>query len=278
MLIIGAIFMNTIPVCFLWKPRKAPHTNSIAANNITNVENIPKVLVEDNENKITHLDIVSSDEDIHSINTAETTSGMDNLNKVPQHPDRTGIVVVRGRTKTPTSKDVQKGRMFLQDIHQIVTNKVFMLFVGGIIITNPSLVLIILFMVDIYRDNGLTTDDASLGLVLLNVMGMCGRLIPGLLMKSKYVHSTLFIPTFTALLAALVIFILTLVRTKWMIIICSSLTGIPLGMTVTTFTVMVLHMVGEQNMPTGTGLVFTANAIGSAIIGPVSGEYFCIFF
>ncbi|XP_045175596.1 monocarboxylate transporter 9-like isoform X2 [Mercenaria mercenaria] len=282
LLIIGAIGMNATPTCFLWKH----HSNTTnpqkcveVANQIEEFQTLLEVKTKDSGEIIT----------IEKLKQTPPRDGFDSV-YVSQYPvqqgeTKTKTVIVEGTGNKSTDLKKSKQRQTISESFRRIWHiKSFIVFVLGSIGLTTSLALIIIFVADIYKDNGLTNDDVSLGLFLLNVMSTAGRSIPGMIIQSKRIP-TLVMPLLNAVLSAVVIFSFIIVKSRWLLIVLSGVIGMPLGMCASMLTVVTQKLVGSDLLPIALGTFFTFNGICQVVAGPVNGyirdvtgSYIAIFY
>ncbi|XP_045176657.2 monocarboxylate transporter 13-like isoform X2 [Mercenaria mercenaria] len=264
LLLIGAICMNTVPACILWKR----HNNTIKRQNGTEFTNqIDEFQTRFKEKTEGSGDIILI-EKLKETASAETSDSV----YVSQYPVvhdemKTKTVIVQAARENLADSNKSKAS---KNIKQTLSNKVFMTFVIGLTIVFPSVLLIVIFVADIYQDNGLSSDDVSLGLFLVNVTSIIGRLLPGILLQSKRV-SPLILPLINAVFTAVLIFVFVLVESRWFLIVLTCAVGIPMGIVSSMITVVTLKLVGSDTLPTALGICFTLIGIGQVVSGPVNG-------
>lgn len=264
LLIVGGCVLNVIPGCLLFKKVESTrkHPSSLAEKLRQFQEKFEATVVDAGpEIKIERRSFDIS-KDVQMISQFPVLS---------QNQDTKTVVVQMGEKQTESNRRTICSRCI--QLTQLLKNRSYVLFMLGIVITTPCIGLIIIFIVDIFLDKGFTRDDASFGLTLLNVTLLFGRLLPGLLMQSKYI-STLALPIFAAILAAVSLFSLTIVRAQWLTVAVCAVVGLPMGMFITMFSLVPLKIVGQERLPTAIGMILTANCIGNAVVGPISGKCF----
>ncbi|XP_053407325.1 monocarboxylate transporter 7-like [Mercenaria mercenaria] len=233
LVIIGAISMNTVPGCILWKQN-------------SNNNKLPRCVADSNQIiefqtrfqvKTEYSGEVIMIEKLRQNSSLEASDTVYVKQYPVQHGEtKTKTVIVQGTENTSfTSNKSKSGQTFCKNISQILRNRSFLFYVMGMVISAPSLTVVFIFVADIYLDNGMTNDDVSLGLLLMNVLSITGRLFPGIILQSKYIPSLL-LPFLNAMLSAVLVFCFAFVKSRWHIIILSGAVGVPLGMSISMLT------------------------------------------
>ncbi|XP_053384648.1 monocarboxylate transporter 9-like isoform X2 [Mercenaria mercenaria] len=282
LLIIGAIGMNATPTCFLWKHHSnttKPQKCVEVTNQIDEFQTLFEVKTEDSDEIIT----------IEKLKQSPSTEVYDSV-YVSQYPvqqgdTKTKTVIVQGPgNKSTHLKKSKPGQTLSESFRHILHNKSFIFFVFGMVSLTPCITMMIIFVADIYKDNGLTNDDVSLGLLLLNVMSTVGRLLLGMIMQSTRIP-TLVLPLLNAVLSAGLIFSFILVKSRWLLIVLSGAIGMPVGVFASMLTVVTQKLVGSDLLPIALGTFFTFNGICQVVAGPVNGyirdvtgSYIAIFY
>lgn len=264
--------MNCIPGCFLWrnpdvksKSRGSDMTSDRLRQYQKNLR-IKITMKENDEIKIKKNKNVpeGKDNDIFYIHSFPVLYDGLKTRRISIEPG--------DFTDEPPSAEKVRSQSLLRSVRAIVSNTRFMIFVVGCVVANPSLGLIVIFVADVFFDKGLTMDDVTFGLLLMNIVNILGRLIPGVLMQSKKIPPFL-CPLFASFMATVILIGFSLSSSKSATLAVCALAGIPIGMFITMFTVISTKLVGAENLPTAIGLLFSANGIGNAIAGPVSGKH-----
>ncbi|XP_053388130.1 monocarboxylate transporter 12-like isoform X3 [Mercenaria mercenaria] len=268
LLITGALVMNTVPGSILWKQHcntSKSEEHTVVTNKIGEFQTRFQVQTEDNGENIT----------IAKSKQTSTTEVSDSL-YVSQYPVLLGeiktktVTVESSLARSPISKNSKGDQKWFEIIKQLLLTKCLMFFAFGIVISFPALNSIRIFVADIYLDNGLTNEDVSLGLFLINVMSTLGRLFPGISLQSKRI-TPLVLPLLNAVMSAVLLFSFTLVKSHWLIIVLSGAVGILIGMNVSLFHLITLKFVGSKTLPIAIGMFRTLGGICEMVAGPISG-------
>ncbi|XP_045184281.2 monocarboxylate transporter 9-like [Mercenaria mercenaria] len=279
LLITGAIVLNTVPGCILWKQHcntSKSQEHAAVSNKIDEFQTHFQVQTEDSGENIT---IAKSKQ----ISTTEVSESL----FVSQYP----VLLGEMKTKTVTvenslaqSNNSKGDRTWFEIIKQLLLTKCLMFFAFGIIISIPALNSISIFVTDIYLDSGLTTEDVSLGLFLINMLETLGRLLPGISLQSKRI-APLILLLLNAVVSAVLLFSLTLVKSRPLIFVFSGAVGIVVGMYVSLFRLITLKFVGSKTLPIAIGVFRTLGGICEIVAGPingyirdVTGSYMAIFY
>ena len=156
-------------------------------------------------------------------------------------------------------------------IKSILLNRCFMLVVLGTLKAIPYNIVIIIYLGDMYKDNGLTNDDVSFGLLLLNIFNIFGRLLLGILLHSRHLP-TLLVPLLSSLLSVVLLLFLAFVKTRTPILTLTAFFGVPIGMSASVITVLTLKLIDAKLFPIAVGIFYTLNGIGNLVIGPLNGK------
>lgn len=262
--------MNSIPGCLLWKKSIIRESNQCVDINTDRMkqfqENLKiRVTIDDKEIIIEKNKAIPNKHvnDVFYINKFPVLRGGLKTRLVSFHQGDS--------TKTAPGQYTTEPQTIKQSMKCIMKNIQFMIFMVGCVVAYPSVGLLMIFVADVFRDKGLALNDVAFGLLLMNIVNIIGRLIPGAMMQSKRIP-TLFCPLFASLVATAVLVGISLSTSRGFIIGVLVLSGIPFGMFITMFSVISTKLVGAKNLPTAIGLIFSANCIGNAIAGPVSGK------
>lgn len=180
-------------------------------------------------------------------------------------------IVELGNVETPANAPVQK-KTFLKAIRTICGNPPFFIYACGAGLAYQSVVMLVIFIQDIFLDAGLTKEDASLALLLINLFSTLGRLIPGSLFQLKCI-STFTVPMIASILSTVSLiasYMFTYLALK-LVFLCVG--GLSLGMFVSMLGVMALRFFDPTVLSTGIGLTMTSFGIAVAVFGPISGKW-----
>lgn len=210
----------------------------------------------------------------------------DNYHQIPLNSDkeaeeRLKILIERQRTaidntqgKTDSTLETSIGEKdkesVLDSLKQLALNPSFVLFAIGMGVAYPALGILFIFIVDLFLDAGLTDSDASLGLLLVHMFSILGRLLPGVVMQSGHL-ATLSVPIVAAMVTSAAMVGLALVKSLEVDLFLCCLIGVPYGMFVAVFSVTSLKLVGIKRLSNAIGVLFTLNGLGSGMAGPISG-------
>ena len=158
-----------------------------------------------------------------------------------------------------------------ESLKQLALNPSFVLFAIGMGVAYPALGILFIFIVDLFLDAGLTKEEASLGLLLVHMFSIFGRLLPGTIMLSKRI-ATLSVPISAALVTSAAMVGLAFVQKLEINLLLCCVIGLPYGMFVSVFSVTSLKLVGIKRLSNAIGVLFTLNGLGSGLAGPVSGK------
>ncbi|XP_045175603.2 monocarboxylate transporter 12-like isoform X2 [Mercenaria mercenaria] len=240
LLLSGGIVMNTIPAALLWTQ--------------------PEHILPKNRRKKGKTNNAYTSEETES--RTEDRVQNDYKNEiVPRHGETVEIKKVKYMQNTEHG--------LLRSIKLLFKDKCFILFVLGMALAYPPIMLLITFIVDVFTDSGLSQTDANFGLLLMNAFSIGGRLLPGLLLQSRHI-SSLMVPAFASIVTGVCMAGLILVRSLSLKLVFSSVVGIPLGIFVSCFSVTNLDIVGPSQLGNASGLTLTASGLVSIAAGPVS--------
>ncbi|KAL4219856.1 hypothetical protein ACF0H5_020267 [Mactra antiquata] len=265
LLILGGFTMNCIPTCFLWKLRISRRCSTKSRkyeqdSNSSIQSDFSKTTID--KNKTVRL------------TSRETNVSHDFVQTIPIMLDDSQtrrVSIQNGYLDKVTSiEETDKYRSLKQNFRYLIKNTRFMLFVVGFVIAYPALSLIMIFIADIYEDKSLTVEDATLALQIMNIVGIFGRIIPGLLMQCQRVP-TLFCPLVATLLGTVVLLGMLLTTSRPHLLFICAINGISSGMFSSMYSVIAAKLVDIKSLPTAYGVLFTSSGIGYAIAGPVCG-------
>ncbi|XP_045175480.2 monocarboxylate transporter 12-like isoform X2 [Mercenaria mercenaria] len=278
LLIVGGLYMQLIPASLLWTPRvkrsKEGNINiSMSGEDRTKVkpakhtEKVDKECREDTR-------FLESDDKYQQTSTEDTAD--ENNDSVLIERQLTTIDDKQGRRKTedkrnPEVKANNRGKDTVwESLKQLAFNPSFVLFAVGMGVAYPALGILFIFIVDLFLDAGLTEEEASLGLLLVHMFSIFGRLLPGIVMQSRRIAS-LSVPIFAALLTSSAMVGLAFVKSLEVNLFLCCLIGLPYGVFVSVFSVTTLKLVGIKQLSNAIGVLFTLNGLGSGLAGPISG-------
>lgn len=297
-LIIAAVSLNAVPAALLWKDQLQHATSKHEAKYNTEIHETkpeyPETQETKSENPETH-ETELQNQKTHETKTknhgnqetqCEILESMNNdrtlQNSISQRiqcwqntEQMTGINEVH-RTQTKTVQNatmIDEGHLeetILQGFKYLVTNKCFVMFAIGLVIINNSLNIVLIFIDDIFQSNGFSKKDVSLGLLILNVLNLIGRLLPGVTLQYKLM-STMCVPIITAALAVVAMVGFILADTLALSLFFCCLVGMPFGISSAMFTLIPMKLVGLRRLPNAIGILFTINGMCFAATGPLTG-------
>ncbi|XP_060557630.1 monocarboxylate transporter 14-like [Ruditapes philippinarum] len=296
LLVISAIFMNSIPICFLWgQPDDTDGQQSIPdqskSDETFDNEHCGKIFDDTNGfekdnseneklmNGMNSHDAIPSKQAVISeehIDFNDKNDTKDDHVKKPFHEtdsisksmtDSNIDIVIENQSKNHCGESADT---LCHSLSQILKNRTFVIYLLGGVTSYPALGLMMVFVVDIFLDKDFTSEDAAFGQLLLSALNILGRFLPGILMQFRCV-STLSIPMLASLISTTVFPCLVLARVKWLATLLCAFTGLSLGMFVSIYSVTTVKLVGQERLPNAMGLLFSANSLGNAIAGPVCG-------
>lgn len=270
LLIIGGFSLNCIPGCLLWKQlpnihKERPREN-LTSDLLKQYRQSLQIKLIRHKDKI----IIKKKKEL-SENTKNDVFYIDKFPVLRTDPNTKSIFVQQGHFATIRADKDTARQTPLHSLKSIIKNTQYMIFVVGCAAAYPSIGLIVIFVADVFKDKGLTLNDVTFGLLLMNIVNIFARLLPGFFMKCKNVP-TLFGPIFASLTATISLVGFSLYTSKVLAEVSLALAGIPIGMFITMFSVISAKLVEPKDLPTAIGLLFTTNCIGNTVAGPISGK------
>ena len=267
LLLIGAISLNAVPGCLLWKLSSNEKRDPYREHNstlITTFQTRMQVKIDVNGERVTIQ------------KTDQTDTQFSNINFVEKFP------VLKGETSTKCLTVTEAGHKqksatcnfasnIVMHIKSVLCNKCFMLVVFGTIFAIPSVMIILMFVGDIYADNELTNDDVAFGLLLVNIFSLIGRLLLGFAMHTKFI-STLLLPLLCSLVSAVIFLLFPFVKARGLILTLTGIFGVPIGMFTSMYTVLTLKLIDTNLLPVAIGIFYTLNGIVNLAYGPLNGK------
>jgi hypothetical protein len=264
--------MQLIPASLLWKSREKRIKNAKPDIDKRSRDKTDDTLEEKDREYTKFIESVDKYEDISKIDSDDTQDSVLIERQI------TAIDDLRERKKYQVQRDddietkLGKEETVFETLKQLAFNPSFVLFAIGMGVAYPALGILFIFIVDLFLDAGLTEEEASLGLLLIHMFSIFGRLVPGIIMQSGRI-STLSVPIFAALVTSGAMVGLAFVQTLEINLFLCCLIGLPYGMFVSVFSVTSLKLVGIKRLSNAIGVLFTLNGLGSGLAGPVSGMY-----
>ena len=259
--------MNAAPCCILWKQHSRSKTNHLCReNNAARVSEFQ-----------TRMQVKTevSDRAISIQKIKETDNQVSNSIFLVQFPvlkddTSTKIVTFKEAATNPFNRCIVNSTIG-KHITSVLCNTCYMLAAFGASLVMPSYFFILIFVGDIFVDLGLQKDDLSLGLVLLNIFNVVGRLLAGIVLQSKFV-SILFLLSFSSVASFFFFLLLTFAKGYKIVIAVTALFGVPIGMFFTLLNTMTLELIEPNILPVAFGIGFTLNGIANLVSGPVNGK------
>lgn len=155
-------------------------------------------------------------------------------------------------------------------LKKLFNNVSFILFAAGQALTHSSLRLLVVFVIDVLKEKGLSANETTISLMVLNFCGIPGRLLPGLVKKVPRGSSFICVILMT-ILASPAIFGLNFVHSFTLAIMICCLCGLALGTVHACNAIIILRLVGETLYTPAVGLTFGLTGIIVAVTGPLSG-------
>ncbi|XP_060600806.1 monocarboxylate transporter 12-like isoform X2 [Ruditapes philippinarum] len=270
LLIVSGLYMQLIPASLLWKSREKRVKNAKPDIDKRSRDKTDETLEEKDREYTKFIESVDKYEDISKIDSDDTQDSVLIERQI------TAIDDLRERKKYQIQRDddietkLGKEESVFETLKQLAFNPSFVLFAVGMGVAYPALGILFIFIVDLFLDAGLTEEEASLGLLLVHMFSIFGRLVPGIIMQSGRI-STLSVPIFAALVTSGAMVGLAFVQTLEINLFLCCLIGLPYGMFVSVFSVTSLKLVGIKRLSNAIGVLFTLNGLGSGLAGPVSG-------
>lgn len=268
----GGFYMQLIPASLLWTDQRKKHSPSKDRRVCKRKDDLRKDAVADKE--------ITKERD-SSKDTCDTKTDK----YITEHDMECSVLIERKITtinengvslKTGGNKAVlprnHGNETVFESLKELALNPSFVLFAVGMGIAYPALGILFIFIVDLFMDAGLTIEEASLGMLLVHLFSILGRLIPGILMQSKRV-STLSVPIVASVVTSISMAGLAYANILELCLFLCCLIGVPYGIFVSVFSVTSLKLAGISRLSNAIGVLFTLNGLGTAIAGPTSGRY-----
>ncbi|XP_060553073.1 monocarboxylate transporter 14-like isoform X1 [Ruditapes philippinarum] len=261
LLLIGAISSNAVPCCIIWKHPLDLKRDTQQGNSPNPIADFQNSLQVETEVKNCVITIKKTEKAVATVSDSIFAIKFPVLKG--EQETKTVIVTDAGNKKMESCCVNSIIGVFIKSV---LCNSWLMLYVFGIMLAVPFQNFIIIFLGDIYNDNGLTKDDVSFGLLLYNLFGIFGRLLPGIVFQFKFV-SSLILPLVCSVVSAVLFLLFTFVNTRWLIFAITAL----LGMFRSTAPVVTFRLVGRNLLPVVLGTVFTFNGISNLVLTPLNG-------
>lgn len=174
-----------------------------------------------------------------------------------------------GPVKDSPSMDRHK---FSTALCSVIRNSSFIVTFVGIALSYQAVLLLVIYIQDIFTDAGYTQKDAALALLCFNLSGIIGRQVPGLAYQFKSVP-TLCVPIFANIgtgVSLLGSYFLPSLGTK-IALVC--LAGVSMGILITLFPIIPLKYFDKTALPGALGLETTLAGVLIVTGGSLSGEY-----
>ena len=266
LLVIGAICLNAVPGCILWKrPTILKRDYYRGQNSAQMTEYETRMQVETDISNVT-VTIQKTDQ------TDRQVSNTTFIERLPVLKGEIGtkrVVVTEGENKRENRCNI--GGIIGMHIMSILCNRCFILVVFGTMFGVSSAMTILIFVSDMYQENGLSSDDVSLGLFLVNIFGIFGRLLLGFAVQSKFV-STLFVPLFCSLVSAVLFLLFPFIKARSLILALTAFFGVFIGMYTSMYSILTVKLMDSNLLPIAMGIFYTMSGIGNLVIGPLNGK------
>ncbi|KAL4231963.1 hypothetical protein ACF0H5_009540 [Mactra antiquata] len=274
LLILGALCANIIPACLLWSGSNFDQKKTIKPSQVN-----PDFRVVQYELEYS-VQVTQAGDNICiqrcENGTKNKGTSVYYISKYPMLEERnnTKLVTVHDRRCSVISVHNQREQLknytFRENLKAILKNFEFVVFWIGTVITAGTLNNVFIFIADIFADKNLKPGDSTLGLFLLNVTNVIGRLLPGLMVLTNRVP-VLFHPFVASLISIGGMSGLLLARTRWTALLFCAMIGTPFGMLLTMISVVSMSLVGINRVSTASGLTFSTLGILNATLGPIWG-------
>ncbi|XP_062587543.1 monocarboxylate transporter 13-like [Saccostrea cucullata] len=154
----------------------------------------------------------------------------------------------------------------------LAKNKVFLAYCLSLAFVLTSFNAFLIFFVDYFEQKGFDRTSVVWLYSGMNIISSLFRFIPGLMAQSPTLPK-LAIPAIFSACGSVALAILPLMDTYVLNAIVVACYGAALGGVVTVISITTLHLVGDENYPTGYGMVLAVNGIANTIGAPVSGYF-----
>lgn len=264
-MIVGAISLNGIPGCIIWLiPNKEVNTVAMERHGQMNhFQSSFGVQVKGDNSGVT---IEKGD---------DSKSDIDCVSNFPVLPNNaktiTLTVQLNDKMRWENSRSSNETVTLLQSMRTIIRNRVYMLYVLGVAMIFPSLLLSVVFLVDVLMDRGLPRDRATFGILIMNAFNIFGRMLPGIMMQCHRLP-----PLFSQIIASVASSVsligIVIAPSQWLSLFFCGLNGISFGMVFAAISLIPVKLIGTTHLPNGMGLLFTLSGFANILFGPLSGE------
>ena len=118
----------------------------------------------------------------------------------------------------------------------------------------------------------MSREDVSLGLFLVNIFSIFGRLLLGLLAVQSKSVSTLFVPQFCSLVSALLFLLFPFIKVRSIILALTGFFGVFIGMFTCMYSILTVKLMDSDLLPIAMGIFYTMSGIGNLVNGPLNGK------
>ncbi|XP_052789062.1 monocarboxylate transporter 14-like [Mya arenaria] len=151
---------------------------------------------------------------------------------------------------------------------KLVTDRAFVFFAFGLATAYSCVMVVNVF--DALQDSGLSQTNATLGLLLLNISGIIGRILPGTLIQIKYI-TVLTVPIIACIMIILSQLGITLLSSITTNFLACILAGTAIGMLMSCFGVVTLKLVGIERHANAMGICLSLSGLTNALMGQFGG-------
>lgn len=172
-----------------------------------------------------------------------------------------------------THKDIKQGvsnKGVLKNFFLLAMDPRLIFYEFGLATSFCALLVFTGLLEDIYVDRGLTEDDSTLTVTLVNMFSLIGRVMPGLLSQFSRVKA-MWVSILGAVICGMAIITVAAVRTRVLIILAFSLSGVSLGISLARG-VTLLDIIEPDKLATALGVIETTGGIGNLVAGPLAGK------
>lgn len=177
-----------------------------------------------------------------------------------------------------THKDTKQGVSYkgvLKNFFLLAMDPRLIFYEFGLTMSVCGLLVFTGLLEDIYMDSGLTEDDSTLTVTLVNMFSLIGRVLPGLLLQFPRVKA-MWVSVLGAVICGVATITALVVRTRVLTILAFSLSGVTLGISVARG-VTLLDIVEPDKLASAMGVTDTAVGIGNLIAGPLAGKRIVLY-
>ena len=159
---------------------------------------------------------------------------------------------------------------FKEKMKNMLTVKSFVFILIGLALSLNVSLMFIVFIVDIIMDRGYTEDQGTVGLTILTIANVLGRLTHGTLLPCPF-DTTFILPIIATALSSLAMVILALVDNLAVYYVLSCILGNALGVQVSVIVVTTSQILEVQYLPYAIGTLITVTGLPNLAVGPIAG-------